>query len=370
MALIDHNVPVYYTYKPLDSQRRSWQRPPSNIVRLTNTVRNRYKDSACYYKDSVYIFGGISMSDQTAFNDLHRFDLRNRCWSNSTLITKGTKPLPRGSASMVRHDYRLILFGGYCPSTHHLAHNDFSELYRFYNDLFVYDPLTSTWTEIKITPCNIPQERASHSAVVIGHSMIIFGGISKRTSFNDVWILDLRTFTWQQLKIDGITPCPRGGHSQIVVDEKRIAIIGGQKRLGEHFESLTDIWLLDIVQQRWQKIKVINENWMAPDIWYHPAVKINNIVVIFSNLISTLSAGVNAVNNTFNFDVTLNSISNLHMFILDFSNLQNEKVTFEVTWRQPIALPVTSNKAHCSVLCRSEIFLFSSSNEETLYIIS
>ena len=182
------------------------------------------------------------------------------------------------------------------------------------------------------------------------------------------------------------------------MDQERSVIIGGQKRTGESFEvlntillyileigfksahlfmlifhfhcqALTDIWQLNIKLRRWQQIKVINENWTAPDIWCHPAIKINNYAVIFSNLISTLTSRHNTV-NTFDFDVTLNSITNLHMFILDFSNLQSETLTFEVTWRQPVALPVTSNKAHCSVLCRSEIFLFSSSNDGTLYIIS
>lgn len=122
------------------------------------------------------------MSNQTAFNDLYRFDLRNRCWLNSTIITKGTKPLPRGSASMIRYDGRLLLFGGYCPSTYHFAHNYPSNRYQFYNDLFSYNPATSTWSEIKFTDTKIPEERASHSAIVQGHCMIIFGGISKRTS--------------------------------------------------------------------------------------------------------------------------------------------------------------------------------------------
>ena len=33
--------------------------------------------------------------------------------------------------------------------------------------------------------------------------------------FNDVWILDLISHTWQQLEIDGVKPAPRGGHSQV-----------------------------------------------------------------------------------------------------------------------------------------------------------
>lgn len=122
------------------------------------------------------------MSNQTAFNDLHRFDLRHRRWSNSTIITKGTKPLPRGSASMIRYDDKFLLFGGYCPSTYRHAHNYASDRYQFYNDLFSFDPITSTWTEIKTTNSKIPEERASHSAIKQGQYMIIFGGISKRTS--------------------------------------------------------------------------------------------------------------------------------------------------------------------------------------------
>ena len=60
---------------------------------------------------------------------------------------------------------------------------------------------------------NIPQGRFAHGCVVLGQYMYIFGGSISETrnssTFNDLYKLDLSTYTWQKVKTDGLLPAPR-----------------------------------------------------------------------------------------------------------------------------------------------------------------
>lgn len=54
-----------------------------------SNITERYSHCACYYDKSMYIFGGCT-STNTTFNDLWRFDLKDRQW---------IRPLAIGSIS-------------------------------------------------------------------------------------------------------------------------------------------------------------------------------------------------------------------------------------------------------------------------------
>jgi F-box protein 42 len=43
------------------------------------TITDRHSHSACYFQQSMYVFGGCS-STSTTFNDLWRFDLATQQW--------------------------------------------------------------------------------------------------------------------------------------------------------------------------------------------------------------------------------------------------------------------------------------------------
>lgn len=60
------------------------------------SITDRYSHSACYFQQSMYIFGGCT-STNTTFNDLWRFDLATRQW---------VRPLAMG---MKFHMYMTVL---------------------------------------------------------------------------------------------------------------------------------------------------------------------------------------------------------------------------------------------------------------------
>lgn len=98
---------------------------------------------------------------------------------------------------------------------------------------------------------------------------------------NDVWVLDLEQWAWSKPNISGPSPHPRGGQSQIVIDDGTILILGG---CGGPNALFKDAWLLHMhsCPWAWQPLKVENEDHGAPELWCHPACRVGQCVVVFS----------------------------------------------------------------------------------------
>jgi N-acetylneuraminic acid mutarotase len=106
----------------------------------------------------LWLFGGDN-GHGTYFNDMYRMDL---CEMTSEKIrSKGTKPSKRGWHSMVSCRSKLYVFGGTDGSTTH-------------NDLHVFDTISLTWS-CPHTTGEPAEPLFSHSAVMIGHEMLVFG---------------------------------------------------------------------------------------------------------------------------------------------------------------------------------------------------
>ncbi|EDO42623.1 predicted protein, partial [Nematostella vectensis] len=251
-----------------------------NFKVVPNTSRfapsPRFSHGCCVSRNSMYIFGGCSPSN-TAFNDVFELDLKDHKWTR--LRISGSPPPPKECATMVAHKKRVIVFGGWCqPSRTGCVSNA-----RFHNDVHILDTTTLTWS----SPCSKgvatgtiqPCERAGHAACIVEDRMIVFGGAQRQSRFNDVWVLDLNDMQWSTPLVRGRRPSGRFGHSQVAVNDKTILIIGG---CGGPNMLFSDVWLLDLIQWRWQEIEVRNQKWEAPQLWCHPAVLVQDKVVAFS----------------------------------------------------------------------------------------
>ncbi|KAL3632156.1 hypothetical protein CASFOL_025140 [Castilleja foliolosa] len=149
-------------------------------------------------------------------------------------------PTPRASHSLNLVSGCLVLFGGGCEGGRHLddtwvayVGNDFTR--------------TLQWQK---TNSGIPSGRFSHSCVVIGDHLVLFGGINDLgIRQNDTWIGQITvnetlgiTLTWRLLDIGPVAPPPRGAHAGCRVDENRMLIHGG---IGQSGARLGDTWILD-----------------------------------------------------------------------------------------------------------------------------
>ncbi|KAJ8265034.1 hypothetical protein COCON_G00141330 [Conger conger] len=240
-------------------------------------ITQRFSHSACYYdsNQSMYVFGGCTQSScNAAFNDLWRLDLNSKEWIRP--LASGSYPSPKAGATLVVYRDLLVLFGGWTrPSPYPLHQPE-----RFFDEIHTYSPSKNWWNCVVTT--HGPPPMAGHSSSVIGSKMVVFGGsLGARQMSNEVWVLDLEHWSWSKPPITGTAPHPRGGQSQIVLDDKTLLILGG---CGGPNALLKDAWLLHmaVAPWSWQQLRVENEEHGAPELWCHPACRVGQCVVVFS----------------------------------------------------------------------------------------
>jgi N-acetylneuraminic acid mutarotase len=100
-------------------------------------------------------------------NDLFALDPKKLVWTDITNKTRGDPPTPRagGSFAAVRHG--IYSFGGWDDISMH-----------FFNDLFLFDPLTLIWAKQEVTG-DIPPPVSGNGFASIDHRLYVFGGMSK-----------------------------------------------------------------------------------------------------------------------------------------------------------------------------------------------
>ncbi|XXG83651.1 hypothetical protein AAC387_Pa10g1354 [Persea americana] len=134
--------------------------------------------------------------------------------------TSGKAPVAREGQSVALVGSRLIMFGG----------EDFSR--RLLNDLFILDLETMAWEAVETlhTP---PAPRFDHTAAVHAERyLLIFGGCSHSTCFNDLHVLDLQSMDWSQPQIQGEGVTARAGHAGAAIDDSWYIVGGGDNKTG------------------------------------------------------------------------------------------------------------------------------------------
>ncbi|PWA48962.1 galactose oxidase/kelch repeat superfamily protein [Artemisia annua] len=210
----------------LDLRNLSW----STIKLTTQPAADNIKDvkllevfpataghSMLKWENKLLFVGGHSKD--TSDNITVRFIDLESCVSGLMEAT-GEIPVARGGQSVTLVGSKLIMFGGEDKQR------------RLLNDVNVLDLETMIWhaAETKQTP---PAPRFDHtSAVHVDRYLLIYGGCSHSTFFNDLHVLDLGTLEWSQPQIQGSSVSPRAGHAGVSVDEKLFIVGGGDNKSG------------------------------------------------------------------------------------------------------------------------------------------
>lgn len=143
-----------------------------------------------------------------------------------------------------------VLFGGWTYPPSYPLHQS----WHLFNELHTYDIPANRWTCVNTV--NTPPPTAGHSVSVHGHHMVVFGGLQRpstvvhSTKSNDVWQLDLESWTWEMRETRGhVKPQARYGQSQTVLDEKNLLIIGGSGGPSSYY---SDVWVLNMEGDLWR----------------------------------------------------------------------------------------------------------------------
>jgi N-acetylneuraminic acid mutarotase len=184
--------------------------------------------------NKLIVFGGYD--GKTYYGDLWAYDLTGNAWS--TLTPTGAGPSARHGHSLVYdpESKKMILFGGFDGSTQ-------------YNDTWAYDPAANSWADLKPTG-SMPAGRDSQAMAYDSDDkvMVLFGGWSTTTQFNDTWAYDPAKNSWTTLDPAGVSPTARA-LPQMVYDPaiKKLVLFGG----GTSSTTFNDTWLFDFADRLW-----------------------------------------------------------------------------------------------------------------------
>ncbi|KAL1145661.1 hypothetical protein V6Z11_A11G313600 [Gossypium hirsutum] len=157
-----------------------------------------------------------------------------------TLETTGQGPGPRDSHSVVLVGTKMMVFGGTNGS-------------KKVNDLHVLDLVSKEWIRAECQGV-VPSPRESHTATLIGEDkIVIFGGSGEggASYLNDLHVLDLRTMRWTSPQVRGHIPAPRDSHSAIAIGNK-LVVHGGD--CGDRY--LGDVDIFDMDTSTWSRLAV------------------------------------------------------------------------------------------------------------------
>mgnify|MGYP000598250586 CR=1 FL=1 len=118
----------------------------------------------------------------------------------------------------------------------------------------------------KVEQVRAPQGRARATAVYdeAGDRMLLFGGFFSKSAtgfinnLQDLWSLDLKTFKWTEIKVEGTKPSPRNG-AVGVYDEKakEFVVFGGSTgKQWSYPEANNELWIFSSAAKTWKKLEL------------------------------------------------------------------------------------------------------------------
>ncbi|KAF3844813.1 hypothetical protein F7725_007976 [Dissostichus mawsoni] len=190
--------------------------------------------SATYDPDSksVFVYGGLREGQR--YNEL--YILNTLTWTWRLVTAKGNVPnVAYHSAAFYKQE--LFVFGGVQPS-HSSVDKSCS------NVLYIFNPEFELWYQ-PIVDGDRPLPR--HSATLLSNKLIIFGGRNTATYLNDLHVLDLGLMEYTAVKSGNMPPLPRGFHAALPVSDDRILVSGGCSTIGtlqdvHIFNTKTNMW--------------------------------------------------------------------------------------------------------------------------------
>ncbi|KAF9570034.1 hypothetical protein EC968_002348 [Mortierella alpina] len=144
---------------------------------------------------------------------------------------------------------KIYLFGGFSSGSG-------AKVYQSFQSVPWIDISTTTptiGTQLTLGP--VPRPRQDHCSVLTkSGKVIVFGGYEALgpSTFNDVWVLDLATWTWQQIM--PLNPSqPRYGHTCNLAGANMI-VYGGRARAANSTTEVgyyKDVQVYDVMQSAW-----------------------------------------------------------------------------------------------------------------------
>jgi len=167
---------------------------------------------------------------------------------------------------------RVFSFGGYCIGDNYQEQRPI--------DVFVLNTVNFRWTEVPKPDGDDgnpwPFQRYGHTVIAWGDQIYLFGGRRDDISCNVLFKFDTNTYTWSQPRVYGEQPGERDGHSACVINNA-MYIFGGYEEVIERFGQ--DVYRLDLSSYTWKLLSCTGEPPVHRD--FHSATAIGQNMFIF-----------------------------------------------------------------------------------------
>ncbi|KAI8872380.1 galactose oxidase [Ramicandelaber brevisporus] len=203
----------------LDTESLIWSKPQQ----MGDIPCRRRAHTSFYHNGFFYVHGG---GDGTkALSDLYQSNPQQprAVWKRVNM--HGQLPPSRGyhTSTLVRD--KLLVYGGANGTTS-------------YEDCHVLDLLTYEWRQARIPRSD---KRLAHSSVLVGSYLYVIGGHTGASYSNDVMPLNLVNMQWEEKTIYGKKPSPRAYHSCVLFDS-RVFMFGGF----DHRTTFAELYILEL----------------------------------------------------------------------------------------------------------------------------
>lgn len=214
---------------------------------------SRREHSANMYLDNMIVFGGLVGEQLNDTNELYQFNFSTNSWLKLGVDEKGEIPEPRRAHTAVVHNDSLFIFGGS------------GQNFKLFRDVYEFNFKNRLWTKIKTTG-EVQYDRIYHTAVSIGDSMVIFGGMYAQS---DVYKFNYVTRQWtkifdaaslekeaQEQKVQIKTEYPpvgRYGHCAIAIGTSMYVISGTDMTRKIYDDVYRFNFMTHLHVERWKK---------------------------------------------------------------------------------------------------------------------
>jgi len=178
-----------------------------------NVVPRTFHSTCSTNSETLWVMGGNQGIEPSFL--VFKLSLETGVWTEYRC--QGQAPTPRGShACACTEDGRfIVVFGGVDMRSIHL------------NDLYVLDTASLIGKWVRVNQQGLcPPPRGGHTLTLAGDCMYLFGGNIKERYLNDLWCLNLDSWTWKRVSNLGSVPTPRRGHVSFMLN-KRLWVWGG-----------------------------------------------------------------------------------------------------------------------------------------------
>jgi hypothetical protein len=239
-----------------DIKLRLWER----VTPVGEALHVSGDHTGVVYRDHMLVFGGRSHADrrggvrtgipQVVYNQLYLYSFETNEWR---LVPTEGGVIGRKSHSCVIYEDVMYVFGGWDHKQH------FNDMWRLpLHALFEAEPRL-LW-EIVDQRGEVPRKRHTHSTVVHGDEMLLFGGAGGYDMqigflhFNEIDKFNFKTHTWSRVQTTGERPMPAQGQAVCYTPEA-LWCFGGHD--GETF--LEFMFKLDLKTWQWFKCKSVGK---------------------------------------------------------------------------------------------------------------